>query len=625
MKSRFILLLLLLLNGLYTTTLYSQQNDLLSLQDSVQSIMEDRHISGLFISVVSKDSILYQNGFGYADFNKKEKVTPRHLFRIGSITKTFTALAIMKLIEQGKLNLDDELKVVAPEIQFKNDWESSHPVLIQHLLEHKAGFDDMHMYTLFKERQPGMTALEEVKVVNKSLVSRWKPGLIHSYSNPGYAVLGFIIEKIGGMPYQKYIQENVLAPLNMDESHFMSQTDNSSDKIYSKGYSYEDGKIKEASLFNMVGESEGGLISNAMDMSKFVQYFLNEVQQDTIPLLSKSSVMEMEKVHSWFEKENDIDKGYGLGVDNLQHEFEGVLFKGHSGGVLGFSSNMIYSRAQNIGIAISINGRASTSKIMNLFLAHFIKEENNSGITESKILKTSDVSKDWDGHYYPVNERNQLFSFINSPLNTIRIEAAADSLLVHYFLEGTQSYGLSKNNSFKDSTEDFAQVYLTQADGENHFVYYGNLYKPTNGVLLFLFKLLLGLGLLTGLLLSLVFLIQFIGSAFKASWRKYLKYTLSIAAPYWMFFSSIFLLVSNGSLNDVKSFFAISPGAISVFLLTALMPFVFIASLIYLYKNKQYISSKFLRYFYSISSFAGVFLFMYCIHHGWFAIRLWDY
>src|SRR4028119_848371 len=106
------------------------------LTDSIQRIVHQEHITGLMLAITSKDSILFSGGFGYADLNTRRPVNGTTLFRLGSITKSFVAIAIMQLVEEGKLHLDDELKKIAPEVRFKNPWESSHPVRIINLLEH---------------------------------------------------------------------------------------------------------------------------------------------------------------------------------------------------------------------------------------------------------------------------------------------------------------------------------------------------------------------------------------------------------------------------------------------------------------------------------------------------------
>ena len=111
------------------------------------------------LGITTKDSVIFSGGFGYADLDTKRKVDESTLFRMASITKMFISLGIMKLVNEGKLSLDDELKKIAPEVPFKNKWESTHPIRIVNLLEHTSGFDDIklnRMYSLDTNENSGI-------------------------------------------------------------------------------------------------------------------------------------------------------------------------------------------------------------------------------------------------------------------------------------------------------------------------------------------------------------------------------------------------------------------------------------------------------------------------------------
>jgi CubicO group peptidase (beta-lactamase class C family) len=142
-----------------------------ALADSIGSIMTMNHIPGLIITVVSKDSIYWQKQMGYADLSNKACVEPSHLFKIGSVTKTFIALAIMKLVEEKKIGLAMRLSEIAPEIPFHNPWEKATPVRICDLLEHKAGFDDTHFSAMTDKsgKSARISAWDEV-VANRNIL-----------------------------------------------------------------------------------------------------------------------------------------------------------------------------------------------------------------------------------------------------------------------------------------------------------------------------------------------------------------------------------------------------------------------------------------------------------------------
>ena len=147
--------LLTLLHLIFGLVSFSQKtgsiNNIRQLTDSIRAIMRQEHITGLMLGITTKDSVLFSGGFGYADLDTRRTVDENTLFRMGSITKMFVSLGIMKLVNEGKLKLDDELKKIAPEVPFQNKWEATNPVRIIHLLEHTTGFDDIkinRMYSL---------------------------------------------------------------------------------------------------------------------------------------------------------------------------------------------------------------------------------------------------------------------------------------------------------------------------------------------------------------------------------------------------------------------------------------------------------------------------------------------
>ncbi len=199
-------------------------NSIKQLTDSIEIIVRQEHITGLMLGITTKNSVLFSGGFGYADLETKRQVKESTLFRMGSITKMFVSLGIMKLVNEGKLKLDDELKKIAPEVPVQNKWEATNPVRIIQLLEHTTGFDDIKLNRMYSLDTIENTGIDMMLVHKNSMICRWNPGERFAYSNPNYAVLGYIIEKISGKPYNQYLTENILNPLGMMNSNFNSRS-----------------------------------------------------------------------------------------------------------------------------------------------------------------------------------------------------------------------------------------------------------------------------------------------------------------------------------------------------------------------------------------------------------------
>jgi CubicO group peptidase (beta-lactamase class C family) len=185
----------------------------------IRHLIQNTNSIGTSVVITSADSIIYFEGFGNADLEKNTLVTEQTLFGLGSITKTFTALAILKLVEAGKLNLDDKVLDLAPELPITNKWEKDFPVRVYHLLEHTSGFDELHPKDkTITVKNDDFPLLEGINIVKNSLKTRWQPGSRHAYSNVGYLVAGYIIEKISGQSYNIFIKSEVLEPLGMNQS-----------------------------------------------------------------------------------------------------------------------------------------------------------------------------------------------------------------------------------------------------------------------------------------------------------------------------------------------------------------------------------------------------------------------
>src|SRR5882762_7749124 len=234
-----------LLTVLPLVTLYAQENpepappkSLEELQKAIKTELDKNHLPGAGVALVSRGELLWCGGIGDADVASKKPITCDTEFRVGSISKTFVALALLKLQEEGKINLEARLHDVAPEIPMSNAWEAAHPVRIVNLLEHTAGFDDMEPAEVYNARDPyDYPLLEVFKRFREPQTVRWQPDTRMSYSNPGYGIAGYLIEKITGEPYDKYIREAFLQPLGMANSDFRFTDANKS--LLAAGY---DGK-----------------------------------------------------------------------------------------------------------------------------------------------------------------------------------------------------------------------------------------------------------------------------------------------------------------------------------------------------------------------------------------------
>jgi len=185
-------------------------------QSAAKKVLDAEHVPGAGIALVSNGQILWCGGIGKADLSQNRDITCDTQFRVGSISKTFVSLALLKLEEEGRINLQSRLQDVAPEVPVKNSWESTNPVRITNLLEHTAGFDDMALREVYNTKDsPSISLLQVLQRFPNPQNVRWPPSTRFTYSNPDYGVAGYLVEKIGGQPWTSYIRTNILAPLDI--------------------------------------------------------------------------------------------------------------------------------------------------------------------------------------------------------------------------------------------------------------------------------------------------------------------------------------------------------------------------------------------------------------------------
>lgn len=291
-------------------------------------------------ALVAKDGkILYKKSFGKANLELDVAMEPDHLFRIGSITKQFTAAAILKLAEEGKLSLSDTIT------RFVKDYPmQGHAITIEHLLTHTSGIKNYTGLGKFD------TQAKRKDFAPKELVDFFKnepldfpPGTEYRYSNSGYILLGYIIELVSGKTYANYVRETFFAPLGMTHSYY----DNTSPVVPGRvpGYQKRNGHFENSDYLSMtVPYSAGSILSNVDDLLTWYDALMNH------KVLTAESVR---KAHTSYKLADGRLTGYGYGweLGNIQ----GSPAVKHAGRINGFVTYSLYLPAEKILVAIFSN------------------------------------------------------------------------------------------------------------------------------------------------------------------------------------------------------------------------------------------------------------------------------
>jgi CubicO group peptidase (beta-lactamase class C family) len=317
---------------------------------------------GAAVLVAKANKIVYRKAFGKADIELKVALKPDHIFRIGSITKQFTACAILKLAEEGKLSLQDNIT------KFMRDYPIQ-DITIEHLLTHTSGISTGAGAWTPETRKRDFTP--------QALIDSFKrqppdflPGADFRYNNNGYVLLGYIIEQVSGMSYEKYISENFFKPLGMKNSSY----DNTSSVIPNRisGYQKDNETYKNADFLSMTQPySAGSILSTVEDV-----YTWNKALTDG-KVISRES---LEKAHTSHQLNNGKPTGYGYGwwLGNIQ----GSPDIKHDGLINGFSTFAVYLPQEKVFVAVFTNCENNNPEIIGSKIA---------GITIGKPYHTSEI------------------------------------------------------------------------------------------------------------------------------------------------------------------------------------------------------------------------------------------
>src|SRR6185312_157424 len=190
------------------------------LRAAIEEVLKQTKTPGAAVAIVSRDKVEWTAGIGLSDVAAGKPATDVTLFRIGSVSKGFVALAALQLQEQGKLKLTDTVKQWVPDVAFINPWEATDPVRLVHLMEHTSGFDDIHLREYALNDPTPISLKDALAYGASSRVCRWRPGTRMAYCNSGPAVLAAVIEKVTGERFEDYVQEHFFKPLHMDTASY---------------------------------------------------------------------------------------------------------------------------------------------------------------------------------------------------------------------------------------------------------------------------------------------------------------------------------------------------------------------------------------------------------------------
>lgn len=313
----------------------------------IQQMMQQYRMPGMAVVMVADGEIVYSKGYGFADAEGTQPVDINTVFQLASVSKNMTAMAVTQLAERGQLSLDDRVTTYIPWFASK-DKENSDKITIKHLLQHTSGIPTRAYGLQIKDSTPDQLE-EQVKRLSKTNLTA-QPGVRHQYSNMNYWTLALIVEKVSGMKFSDYMEQNIFGPLGMERSGYYNKFAGS--EHVAMGHRMEKGKHVPFD-YTVPGTTiaAGGVYSTATDMGKYVALLLNGGTYGGVRILSSESI---EAMFTDVARLNP-QIGYGYGFYNMSMGDDDGYLIHHGGDNPNFTAHMYLSPIDHFGFAIMAN------------------------------------------------------------------------------------------------------------------------------------------------------------------------------------------------------------------------------------------------------------------------------
>ena len=326
-------------------------------EQELQAIMKQLDAVGLSVAVVKKGEIIYTHSFGLKDIESNTPLTDQNLFRIASISKSFSATSIMQLAEAKKLSLDDDFSKLIG-FKIRNPSYPNKIITLRMVMSHTSSINDSQGYFNLDVINPNKNA-DWAKCYNK-----YEPGKGYQYCNLNYNMVGTVIEKISGERFDQYVKHHVLDPLKLYAGYCVDSLDNSR---FATLYDYDSATHKfiaspsayaprrEEIKNYVMGYSTpicsptGGMKISAPDLAKYMIMHMNGGSYQGVKIISKkSSAIMQTKIAE--------EEGYGLAISNLDDLIPGKKMTGHTGSAYGLYSAMFFNPKEKFGFVVITNG-----------------------------------------------------------------------------------------------------------------------------------------------------------------------------------------------------------------------------------------------------------------------------
>jgi CubicO group peptidase (beta-lactamase class C family)/D-alanyl-D-alanine dipeptidase len=406
----------------------------------IQHELADKQLPAISVALVDDQQIVWAQGFGLADPDKKIAATAQTIYRVGSVSKLFTDIGIMQLAERGELSLDAPITDYLPDFQPSNHFGK--PITLRELMSHRSGLvREPPVGHYFDPTEP--TVADTVKSLNSTALV-YEPGTHTKYSNAGITVVGYVLERRKEEAYARYLKHAVLGAMGLNDSAFEPEPQLASKLAKAYMWTY-DGRTFEAPAFQLGIGPAGCLYTNVIDLGRFLSMLFARGRSPNGQVLKPETLEQMWQPQ--FAKPGEAG-GFGLGFHVTK--FEGRRLVGHGGAIYGFATELAALPDDKIGV-VAVTTKDSSNAVMNHITHEALKlmlaaraGKSLPGISLTRPVDPS-LARRLDGRYgdggkaVDLIEHNGRLHYL--PVRggeQIEVRQAADSLI----LDGKLGYGM---------------------------------------------------------------------------------------------------------------------------------------------------------------------------------------
>jgi len=358
--------------------------DALHLIDSWIAAQRDyKDLPSVSVAIVKDQETIWSKAYGLANTDGKVTASTTTLYSICSISKLFTSIAIMQLYDAGKLRLDDNLETLLPNYNLKQQYKESGAITIRSLLTHSSGLpreSDFPYWTGPDFPFPTQLQLNAKLGEQQTL---YPSSTYFQYSNLGMSLLGEVVEKVSGQPYDKYVEENILKPLRLNSTLTYIPKDEWGKKMaIGYGAIKREGTRDKVNLFDTKGvKAAAGFTSTVEDLARFASWQFRLLSNAGTEILKSSTLKEMHRVQ-WVDPDWKTYWGLGFGISQP----DGITIVGHGGSCPGYRTTLQLDPKEKMAYTVMINAGGESPEL-------FAKEirEIIAKMPKNKVVKKSDI------------------------------------------------------------------------------------------------------------------------------------------------------------------------------------------------------------------------------------------